>query len=216
MRLDQLFMLAFLSHFIAQDSFAQTAVGGCSSVTVTSEPTYETNLIIEGGWKIIPRENCQIFNTYSPISYATPRHWLEMKQANGTWSIVQGGTNGVFTNTFNVTTHGTYRVRFQTPRRLFANDCPQNSVEVLNFYGPGSLGWRGRFSTTPLQDVSWSNEVVVGATVQSDIAWNFIDANGNNLFNPGEPIRMNTTGTKNYDAWWVAILYTVLRVFPQL
>ena len=58
------------------------------------------------------------------------------------------------------------------------------------------------FGNTP---PTYSNSVVMGATVQSDIAWNFIDPNGNDLFSPGEQIKMNTANTTNCESWWVAI-----------
>jgi hypothetical protein len=221
MKFLQLILMASISLFIVHNSNAQTAVGGCTTVTLTSVPSYPNNLIIAGGWSC---SQCggQCFDQLatSPPQFATTRSWLWKKESvtnplASPWVKVQGGTGGIHGDNvvFNVSTHGTYRIENQRPVVLKNATCP-NGRDVLNVLGQ-LVGKRGEFETSqaipllgipsmPLQS-TFSNEVVVGATVPSDITWNFVDANGNNLFNPGDQIRMNTTGTRNYEAWWLAV-----------
>jgi hypothetical protein len=198
-----LFLGALLTNIVLH---AQTVVGGCTSVQVTSSPYYDTNLIISGAWKKEIDPCIDIYFT-SPPTYATPRHWLEMQQPDGSWVTVQGGVSGVTQSTFNVSTHGTYRVKFRVPQKKYNPDCSKNQgyIQVISAYTGAVLGWRGEFSNVPGQGWYTSNEVVVGATRLTDVAWHFDDPNGNGLFYPGQPVIMNTSGSKNYETWWLAI-----------
>ncbi|MEQ8705733.1 MAG: T9SS type A sorting domain-containing protein [Phaeodactylibacter sp.] len=224
MKFFQLFMLAFLSHFIAQDSFAQTATVNCSnnSITVTNLPPYPT-VYMQGSF-LACRDGGGFYagcdedgrpaccrSLPSPGTPSKPRIYLEQLQyGSGSWLEVEGPqTSTVFNNL----AKGTYRIKVQNPD-IAENACGTDKFgniirgRTCLFNDNGQfIGYLGTWDNSPFGGTppTYSNTVTVGVTDQSDIAWNFIDANGNDLFNPGEPIRMNTTGTKNYDAWWVAI-----------
>ena len=185
---------------------AQSISVNCSSgvITVTSEPPITDNIIFSFGYKIDRNNPCRLFSIEARTEYAIARHFLEKKQSNGSWTIIEGPIFGYYPS-FNTTGNGAYRIRFQKPRRTFRRGCPEDAIEVLNLYDPSFVGWRGEYAANPDIDASFSNEVIIGGTTQNDIAWSFIDPNNNNLFNPGDIIKMNTTGTKNYTDWWVAI-----------
>jgi len=228
MKFLQVFMLALVCHFVVQNSFAQTATGNCNtnSITVSNIPPYPTVYFANAGFKNCSdgggfyegcdeggQKACCRVITKGPTgifpSPVTPRFWLE-QLVNGSWTTVAGPqSQTIFSNLV----HGTYRVKCQVPN-IATNICMEQGNPNL----PGTriclfneslqfIGYWGTWDNFPFRSTppTYSNLVVVGATVQSDIAWNFIDANGNDLFSPEEPIRMNTTNTKNYESWWVAI-----------
>ena len=114
---------------------------------------------------------------------------------------------------FSNLTHGTYRVKCQAPtiatnicQELGSPNLPGARICLFNLSGQ-FIGYWGTWDNSPFitNPPTYTNTVVVGATLPSDIDWSFIDANGNDLFSPEEPIRMNTTNTINYENWWVAI-----------
>lgn len=200
-----IFLLILLIGFIS-NSNAQTAQGGCNTVTLISVPSYETNLVIAGGW------SCQACNgqcldilATSPPQFSTSRNWLEQKQSNGTWTTVQGGANGIHGDnvSFNVSTPGTYRIRNQRPDRLTTSSCPSGR-NVQNIIGQ-LVGRRGRFSLAP----TFSNEVLVGPVQPNQVKYQFVDGGCGNSAQSGfdfnELVRINTTGCQNFTSWWVAI-----------
>lgn len=221
-------MLALVSHFAVQNSLAQTATVNCTtnSITVSNIPPFPTVYFAnvgfkncadgggfyegcdEGGQKaccrVITRNASGVFP--SPV---TPRFWLE-RLVDGSWTTVAGPQ---FTTTFSNLAHGTYRVRCQAPT-IATNICMEEGnpnlpgARICLFNESGQfIGYWGTWDNTPFGTTppTFSNTVVVGATVPSDINWSFIDPNGNDLFSPGEQIRMNTANTINYTHWWVAI-----------
>lgn len=214
-------MLALLSHLVVQKSFAQTATVNCSTngITVSNIPPHPTVYFASVGYKNCRDGGgyyegcdeggqpacCRVITSGSPV---TTRFWLERLDL-GTWTTVAGPQ---FQITFSNLAHGTYRVRCQAPT-IATNICTNSSgnlpgARICLFNSAGQfIGYWGTWNNTPFGNTppTYTNTVVVGATVQSDIAWNFIDANGNDLFNPGEQIRMNTANTKNYENWWLAI-----------
>lgn len=228
MKFLQLFMLALVSHFVVQNSNAQTATVNCTtnSITVSNIPPYPVVYFANVGYK-----NCQDGGGYyegcdeggqkaccrvitkgptgvfpSPV---TPRFWLE-QLVNGSWTTVAGPQ---FTTTFSNLAHGTYRVRCQVPN-IATNICMEQGnpnlpgARICLFNESGQfIGYWGTWDNSPFVSTppTYSKMVVVGATVQSDISWNFIDVNANDLFSPGEQIKMNTANTINYESWWVAI-----------
>ena len=104
-----LLIMFWLQSFV----FSQTIIGGCDEVTVLSVPTYDHNLIINGGWKNCPKcDPCERLLLTSPPIFMQTKHWLEKKDnssGNG-WTVVDGpiyGDNSIFTNV----SKGTYRVR---------------------------------------------------------------------------------------------------------
>ena len=107
----------------------QTAIGGCSSVSLTSVPNYEPNLIVAGGFSC---QQCQgqCFDIVSSPTIGTSRSWLEQRQSNGTWITVQGGTSGILNDavSFSVSTPGVYRIRNQVPSRITSANCPMGEM----------------------------------------------------------------------------------------
>lgn len=196
-------LLSTITFYVPELLFSQTAAGGCNTVTVLTDPPYEQDLVIGAGWQDVPNDPCSKLVTPIPPLYATPRHWLEMKDNSGQWVTVQGGLYGIYGDVFNVTVHGTYRVRFQIPVKEITNSCP-TGIACRSAADYKIWGYRGIWIPNS-EYYFYSNEVVVGSTVQSDIVWNFIDPNNNGLFEPNQSIVMNTEGTKNYTAWWLAI-----------
>ncbi len=176
-------------------SFGQTAAGGCTSVTVTNGVPSLNNLYLAGP------SGCgfQVVNACDAVlRYCQPAEtqYRLLRYTGTSWSVVrQWQTSTVF----NTLGHGTYRVAARAPEVLQNSSCSTGRIKVFNLLGQ-VIGYMGTMGNT-----TYSNQVVVGATEQSDIAWSFVDPNGNNLFDPSQPILMNTTGTKNYDHWWVAI-----------
>jgi hypothetical protein len=135
------------------------------------------------------------------INYCLPaQRQYQLQRLDGiTWTVVADWQESTMFN--NVTVHATYRVAIRTPEiEITINCAPGPYRRVFNFQSGQHIGYVGLWS--PL---TYTNTVVVGASVQSDINWSFIDANNNDLFNPGEEVKMNTAGTINYDRWWVAI-----------
>lgn len=189
MRFFQLFMLAFLSHFIAQDSFAQTATVNCSnnSITVTNLPPYPTvymqgNFLVcrdGGGFYAGCDEDgrpacCQVLlNPGTPVK---PRIYLEQLQyGSGSWLEVEGPqTSTVFNNL----AKGTYRVKVQNPD-IAENACDTDKfgniikARTCLFNTSGQfIGYLGTWDNSPFGGTppTYSNTVTVGVTDQSDIA----------------------------------------------
>jgi len=138
-------------------------------------------------------------------TYATPRHILEKKEANGEWIEVQGGGFDYFYGlNFRVTTPGTYRVKYYIPTLKPSPLCEGGGIQIVDPVTLNRIGWQGWWQYIPA-NTFYSNEVGVGPTQPEDINWSFIDPNGNDLFDPSQQVVMNTAGTKNYTAYWLAI-----------
>jgi hypothetical protein len=99
--------------------------------------------------------------------------------------------------------HATYRVKTITPIATVVYSCVDNGGfrTVYSYDGRivGRVGYWG-----PAQ---YSNEVIVGATTQDDLRWDFLahGTNNGNYYYPNTDIIMNVTGTKNYDRWFLAV-----------
>lgn len=208
-----IFLLIFLTGNIYH-SKAQTAVGGCNSVTLTSVPSYAYNLVIAGGWACTACNGGQCFDVLatSPPQYAQTRSWLLKKQSNGTFTNVQGGTSGVFGDNvvFNVTEPGIYKIMNQRPSTLTTTTCPYGrDVKNINLIIVGKRGVYKTNSAGGLENTSYSNEVFVGPVQQNQVTYQFVDGGGGNSAQSGfdyqELVRINTTGCQNFTHWWVAI-----------
>lgn len=136
--------------------------------------------------------------------FATPKHILEKKQSDGSWITVQGGApNYFYGQSFRVTTPGTYRVKYYIPTLKPSPLCDGGGIQIVDEL-LHRIGWQGWWQDIP-ENIFYSNEVGVGPTQPEDINWSFIDPNGNDLFDPSQQVVMNTAGTKNYTAYWLAI-----------
>ncbi len=198
-----LLFLLFLSLNLLGQSFPTTAIGGCTSAEVVSAiPSYQLDLWI-GPFISIDYVNCRA--TLDPSSFGTTlraRFILEKyNQSTGNWVSNAGPQSAA---KFNNLSHGTYRILVELPKR-FSNIQCQEGFEVYTTLGQ-NVGYWGTYTNGRL---GTSNAVVVGKTVQSDIAYNFVDGGGGDLLPNGfdyqEVVTMNATASKNYDLFWLAI-----------
>lgn len=104
--------------------------------------------------------------------------------------------------------HGSYRLTVDVPNPIITSNCEGNSIRVDDALGQ-ILGKIGRYGF-----VTTSNTVIIGATDQNDIAFNWIKTQGTppppNLSSPPiycfeENPKISTIGTFNYTHYWVAI-----------
>ncbi|MEL6867995.1 MAG: T9SS type A sorting domain-containing protein [Bacteroidota bacterium] len=187
---------------------AQQAISNCTSVTVTNTPPFPTVYFTNVGFancrNPVPAGCCRVIYSGQPT---TARYWLERRNNNGTFSTVAGPQ---FNTTFNNVSKGTYRVRIQVPN-IATNECDfpsQEPIECYNYLGQ-FLGFWGTwdnspFATTP---VSFTNEVLVGPTFNSDISYTFIDipeTGSEQAYDFGEEVIINNA-TQHYDLWWLAV-----------
>ena len=184
-----------------QFGYAQTASGGCTSVTVTNNGGgYPTNSYFSFvGYKNCTNGSCcRVITSGSP---AAPYYQLQQLQSNGTWSNIGSEQQG--TTFSGLGTHGTYRVRIKVP--MYNTALCSGSLTILYNTLGQFIGYWGQWDPT----YRYTNNVVVGSSVTSDIAYSFVDGGGGNAlpdgFDFGETVSINTTGTKNYESWWVAI-----------
>jgi len=179
-------------------SIAQTAEGGCSSVRITGGvPLYPNNAWVNSIYLGHYGDECNKYlapGFYQPA--ATAQFSLQMLGEENWITVRSWQPSSIFND---VEDHGWYRVAIRVPQYIAAPYCLEGKIRVYNAFGQ-FYGYAGEWAET-----IYSNWVVVGETEQDDISWEFVDPNGNDLFNPGDVVRMNTTGTKNYDNWWVAI-----------
>lgn len=204
---------------------AQTATGGCTSVTLSNIPPYPTvyfsfvgfkNCRDGGGFYEGCDEDgrpacCRVITSGSPV---TPRYWLERLRDDGTWATVAGPQHQT---SFSNVARGTYRVRCQAPA-IAENACRTDQfgnvirarICLFNLSGQ-FIGYWGTWDNSPFggPPTTYTNTVIVGATTGSDISYTFIDPTPNDPFELGydfgELVKMNAAASKNYDLWNLAI-----------
>ena len=135
---------------------------------------------------------------------------LQKQNPNLSWTTVRtvGPTFFGTVQRYVGLSHGSYRLTVDVPNPIKTSNCEGNYLIVTNYSGQiyGKVGTYG-FATT-------SNTVIIGATDQNDIAFNWIKTQGTppppNLSNPPiycfeENPKISTVGTHNYTHYWVAI-----------
>ena len=192
-------LLLFFTIIYVVSIEAQTANGGCSTVTVTNTGggypanTYFANV----SYSQFKNVECTVkILKGDPV---TPRFSLFKKQPNGTFLGV-GFTQYDFV--FTGLSTGIYKVQIEVPQVDLTTftKCP-SGLTCINGLGQ-VIGLWGKWDPNK----KFTNEVNVGAVTQNDIGWVFNnDTFNNNLFYPNDAITMNTTNTKNYDSWWLAV-----------
>ncbi len=202
----------FFTFFAWMQANGQTATSNCSQVIVTQIPNPPTPplgqpIVIPDGMGFcvgnFPASCCRI----TPDLFEARRFFLEVKDNNGNWSQVS--TNPQYSTTFSNLNHGTYRVLIEFPTIDYAF-CGAVPTEVYDIFTSQLLGHLGTYiNTPPSTHLIYTNEVVVGAPVQSDNQWSFLDGNGivlsSILFDPNEQIRIDATACKHFDKYDVAI-----------
>jgi hypothetical protein len=210
------FALALLSFNWAS---AQTAEGGCTSVTVTDVPAYPTVIFDVINWRTCQdgggfyagcdqdgREACcglLLVNAFPK----TPRYWLEKQQEDGSWLEISGPQ--ISTVFDGLEEKGTYRVRLQLPaveEYACGTDELGNPIRarrcMFDVNGTYRGVW-GRWGTD-----QYTNNVIVGHTTSEDISYTFIDipeTGAEIAYDAGETVIMDVSDCKNYDLWWLAI-----------
>lgn len=183
------------------------ASGSCDQVSYTfaqpSEVVYDGGIVTQtdcGGESGI----CVVVLT--SIYLMRVKYYLEKKNGNGSFSIVQGPkTDGT---AFKNLTKGTYRVRYSFPSKIPCKRyCSNNPgfIKVYNYNGQ-YYGYWGEYAGGTGD--KYSNEVLVGPTTDSDIAFDFVDPNGGFspiAFDYLDEVFIDMSGSKHYDIWWLGI-----------
>lgn len=179
---------------------AQTAKGGCTTVQIVNMVPYDSKLI----------DRFAITKTINPcqkmgmvLGRALPRFWLERKDGTTWTNTSSGGIDAIVPNFGNLP-HGTYRIKIKIPVIYKSVSCPGGIAYIDN--NGSTIGYQATLSA----EAYYTNEVIVGATVPSDLSdIVFIDGDGRNMsldgYDYGERVTMSTEGSKNYDTWTVAI-----------
>ncbi len=199
---------------------AQTATGGCTSVTVSNIPSFPVVYFANVGYSNCTETSscedggespcCRWITSGNPT---TPRFWLE-KLTNTGWVTVAGPQ---FSTTFNNLALGSYRVKCQVPT-ISENICKKDGqgniirARICLFNQLGQfIGFWGTWDNTPFGTTppTYTNTVLVGATTSNDISYTFIDPTPNDPFEMGydfgEMAKINTAACGAYDLWWLAI-----------
>lgn len=186
----QIFLL-FLTFGYAASNEAQILSGNCSSVTLNiSYPEVYIASFLAGCSNGSPC--CKVTN--QTLQQLVPQFNLMQKQANGIFT-----SRGAFQSYAGGLPHGTYRADI-TKRPIYHTtaDCSTVSLQSI-----GQSKFLGNFNVTPLS----TNEFVVGATLPSEVKFSYVDnTNGmSNGWDVNEAMKINTTGSINYDRWWLAV-----------
>lgn len=205
------FLLLLFTCFLLQDLIGQTALGGCSTVKVTSQPF--SKKLIEQAYIIHEISQCEKYVEVYPQGWGHARIWLQKKNSSGVFEdyflnpvrsripVSASVPNTYGEVTFSNLPHGTYRGKVQIPVNYFAT-C---GLIIYHRY-PNELnaGWQAIMS-----GLFFTGEVIVGPTVAADIAYSFVDGGGGNSlpngFDFGEVVTIDPTASKNYDQYWLAI-----------
>ncbi len=184
---------------LSSESMAQTATGGCDSVTVTSTPTYSPNIYFANvSWKqcqIVGQSCCR---TITSGQATTPKYYLEQKNGSNWTTIFGPQFNLIFDNL----EKGTYRVRMNVPVVAY-NICEGGEPIILYNTSGQFIGWWGTWS-----EDYFTNEVLVGPTDAADNNYHFTEGNpslGENSMDLDEDVGMDASASTNYDQWFLAI-----------
>lgn len=213
-------LLSFLT-LLCNSATAQAVAGGCNSVTVTQVPQYplvhsltskkNCNVVIGNG------ECCVVKPGSAQMTQMIPQMTLEKFDAStNSWVVVAGPEKADAGKVFSGLSQGKYRVKMLLPyynentcRVDASGNITQTRVQILSELSQ-FLGYLGTYNNAPFggNGPFYSNEVLVGATTASDIAYTFIDipeTGSEAAYDFGEVAKMNTASSKNYNLWWLTI-----------
>jgi hypothetical protein len=207
-------LMCFFCTFIRVSLNAQVAQSAdCSSIEVASLPSFPQDIFGQNvGFKRgrDPNNNFQcayIVTTYGAPANNNwkPRYFLEKKTGNA-W-FTDAGPQVVSSRFSNLQFGATYRIAVEFPQyKLEQCNSGFNGRTPCFLTGSGVfIGFWGEWSGTLMR----TNEITMGATQQSDLAFSYLNGNGSILnsrwFDPGENVSINTSASKNYDKYSVAI-----------
>ncbi|MFN0037682.1 MAG: T9SS type A sorting domain-containing protein [Saprospiraceae bacterium] len=215
-------LILFFCCTLLNSADGQTAIGGCSSVKITSQ-LFDKKLI-EEATIINVISQCEKVIDLAPSGWGHARIWLQKKNASGVFedyflnpirsrvpvSASVPDTYGEVT--FTNLPHGVYRGKVQVPVNYYA------TCGLIMYHRPPELnvGWQAVMS-----EIFFTGEAIVGPTVASDISYTFLDGGGGDAnptaFDFGEEVRIDATASKNYDLYWLAIfeLSGAMRYWSQ-
>ncbi|MBC7778160.1 MAG: T9SS type A sorting domain-containing protein [Phycisphaerae bacterium] len=200
------FLLLLAFAFCATSAFGQaaSAKGGCTTVTVTSTPSYNPKLWMPNSfWENCTPAGDPCCRRLIAGVLGVPKYYLLRKESNGSWSTVMGPQEGtVFEITDGIAPHGIYKVRMNLPVEA---PCMEGDNISYYDYNGKFAGYGGMYGFS-----IFTNTVIVGKTVASDNVFSFVDSDGHdsapNGFDYQEIVKIDASGSKNYDQWWLAVL----------
>ncbi|MFN0216393.1 MAG: T9SS type A sorting domain-containing protein [Saprospiraceae bacterium] len=204
------FSLIALSCLLLSTLNGQTAIGGCSTVKITSQP-FNKKLIQNAYIKYVISQ-CEKIVDVPAWGWGHASIWLQKKNSSGVFEDYfldpvrsRIPVSASIPNTYGDVTfvnlpHGTYRGKLKVPVNYYAT-C---GLIWYHSFTEANIGWQAILS-----EFFFTGEVIVGKTVPSDIAYSFVDGGGGDLlpngFDFGEVVTMDPTASKNYDLYWLAI-----------
>jgi Secretion system C-terminal sorting domain len=202
----QVFLL-LLTFFYVFSIKAQTVTisGGCTSVSLVSSTSggvnFATNLYSKNGNNLSQLGNICTLQALDASLTMGPLFTLQIKSGNSFMDVFVGGSNS--TGNFTGLSHGTFRVAMTFPIIRGIISCTKGFATVQNTIGQ-KIGFEGTYAGQPS---FISNEVVVGATLPSEVQYTYIDpTNGMpNGWDVNELMKIDASNSKNYDRWWLAI-----------
>lgn len=203
------FLALNLVAFFASAQISISSSCGSSTINVTSAFVSGILYLAQDKYYTKSEDPCRKVLIFSSTEPLEERYSLQRQNPNLTWTVVStlAPIGGVYTGL----SHGTYRVEVSVPSKVSAPNC-KDGIRVFA-YETKWYGYVGAYTSAPVT----SNTVYIGATDQNDIKFNWIKTMGTpappNLASPPiycfqENPKINTTGTLNYDRYWVAIFET--------
>jgi hypothetical protein len=199
-------ILALIIQFIPSVSFSQTAVGGCSSATITSQ-NFDKKLI-ESAQPHVIISQCHKIVTPIKMGHAVI-HLQKMNENTGVFEDVAGpfesrippsqSSSTTFgTVTINTSVEGTYRGRVNVPITFMASCGPilYDGLTSTNIGRQAVIG----------SDM-FTNVFVIGQTTQSDIDVDITDINGfpQSNFDDNDQVLLDLSESTNFNRYFIAI-----------
>lgn len=207
--------------FILHPAQAQIAVGGCDKVTVTQIPSGYPNVVtadlfVAGNCPPIENQCCKI--AASAVKQMLPELTLQKLHASGAWVQASTPQTASVFNLDPISDHGVYRVKIVTPY-FRENECAAGSqpgggweparTQIFNMFAQFQ-GMEGTYDNSPFpgNEAYYTNRVIVGPTVPSDLALDWIEPQGSSIpfaYDYGQNVAIDVSVSKNYNFWWISL-----------
>lgn len=180
-----------------------TAEGDCDTVKYTGGmPSYANNLYSTFSTPSL----CRAVSVSNPM---LPHIYLQKYDYDyNSWSTVSGPITPP-AHYFAGVSHGKYRLYIEIPVIFLSEGCGEHEPGPILIYNTlaqwiGYAGsWYGDNSGT-----YYSNSVLVGHTVDSEIKYSFVDVpetGSESTYDDGEQVTADISNCRNFDLWWLAI-----------